>query len=83
MWNTVVEPDRPQMIIPRMRITYWITKATNTHSEYVILITFPSNDGCTKALSILRYTYIACLVYRYMENCRCVDVFVWNYFKKF
>ena len=28
-------------IIQRMRIAYWITKATSTHSEYVILIAFP------------------------------------------
>jgi hypothetical protein len=36
-----VQPDRPQMTIGRMRIAYWIPKATNTHSEYVILIAFP------------------------------------------
>ena len=28
-------------IIRRMRIACWITKATDTHSEYVILIAFP------------------------------------------
>jgi hypothetical protein len=27
-------------IIRRMRITCWITKATNTHSQYVILLLF-------------------------------------------
>jgi hypothetical protein len=36
----IVEPDRPQMTIWRMRIACWVTKATNTHSEYVILIAF-------------------------------------------
>jgi len=25
----------------RMRIASWVTKATDTHSEYVILIAFP------------------------------------------
>ena len=29
------EPERPQMVW-RMRSTFWITKATETHSEYVI-----------------------------------------------
>ena len=29
-----------------MRITCWIPKATNTHSEYVILIAFHYNSGC-------------------------------------
>jgi hypothetical protein len=36
----MVQPDRPQMTIRRMRIAYWITKATNTHAKYVILIAF-------------------------------------------
>jgi len=27
-------------IIWRMRFAFWVTKATNTHSEYVILIAF-------------------------------------------
>jgi hypothetical protein len=31
MWENIVEPDRPQMIIWRMRIECWIPKATNTH----------------------------------------------------
>jgi len=38
MWKNMVESNRPQMTIWRMRIAYWITKATDTHSEYVILI---------------------------------------------
>ena len=32
---------RPQITTWRMRIASWIPKATNTHSEYVILIAFP------------------------------------------
>ena len=41
MWKNMVQPDRPQMTIWRMRIACWIPKATNTHSEYVILIALP------------------------------------------
>ena len=37
MWKNVVERGRLQMTIWRMRIANWITKATNIHSEYVIL----------------------------------------------
>ena len=37
----IAELDRPQMIIWRMRITCWITKAKNTYSAYVIRIAFP------------------------------------------
>jgi len=36
MWKNIVQPDRSQMTIWRMRIAYWIPKTTNTHSEYVI-----------------------------------------------
>jgi len=28
-------------IIRRIRLAFWISKATNTHSEYVILTAFP------------------------------------------
>ena len=31
--ENIVQPDRPQMTIGRMRIASWITKAKNTHSE--------------------------------------------------
>ena len=41
MRKNMVEPDRPQMAVGHMRIAWWITKATNTHSDYVILIAFP------------------------------------------
>jgi hypothetical protein len=40
-WKRSIQPDRPQMTIWRMRITCWIPKAKNIHSEYVILIDFP------------------------------------------
>jgi len=49
LWDNVeytVEPDGPQMTIWCMRI---IPKATNTHSEYIILIDFHCNNGCTNA----------------------------------
>ena len=32
-------------ILRRMRIACWITKATGTHSEYVIIIVFHGNSG--------------------------------------
>ena len=41
MWKSIVEQGRPQTTIRRTRIACWVTKATNTHSEYVILIAFP------------------------------------------
>jgi hypothetical protein len=41
MWENTAEPDRPQMTTWRTRIACPIPKATNIHSEYVILIPFP------------------------------------------
>ena len=38
------EIDRPQMKIQRMRFSCWITRATNIHSDYVVLIAFPRQE---------------------------------------
>ena len=52
-WKNTVEQDRPQATIRRMRIAYWIPKATNTHSEYVILIAFPLQQWLHARASML------------------------------
>ena len=54
-------------IIRRMRFACSITKATDTHSEYVILIAFAWQQWLRERASMLRYTYVACLV----ENIIC------------
>jgi len=41
--------DTDYNIIRRMRFSCWITKAIDTHSEYVILIVFQGNNGYTNA----------------------------------
>jgi hypothetical protein len=63
MWGEkyVAETDRPRMTIWRMRIACWIPKATNTHSEYVILTVFPLQQWLYERASMLRNTYIASL----------------------
>jgi len=35
-WKNMVERGRPQMAIGHMCIACWITKATDTHSDYVM-----------------------------------------------
>jgi len=40
MWKNKVQPDYSEMTIWRMRIWCWIPKATDTHSEFLILIAF-------------------------------------------
>jgi hypothetical protein len=61
----MVQLDRPHIydsIIWSMRIACWIPKATNTHSEYVILIAFPQQQWLHERAAMLRRMYIACLV---------------------
>lgn len=38
MWKNVAGSERSQMTI--WRIAYWMSEATNTHSEYVTLVYF-------------------------------------------
>ena len=49
--------------IRRMRIACWITKATDTHSEYVILIAFPLQQWLRERALMLRCTYICLSCY--------------------
>ena len=60
MWKNIVELDRPQLKIWRMRIACWIPKATNTYSEYVTRVryAFPLQQWLHKRASLLHYTYI-------------------------
>jgi len=60
MWKNNEEPEGPQTTIRRMRFACCITKARNTQSEYVILIALPGQQCLSE--SMLRHTYIACLV---------------------
>jgi hypothetical protein len=48
-WKNILDPGRPQMTIRHMRSACWIPKATNTHSEYVILLLSYGNNGCANA----------------------------------
>jgi len=61
MWKKFVERGWSQITLWRMRIVCWITKATNTHSEYVILIAFPPQQFFHEYTSVLRYTYCTLL----------------------
>ena len=74
MSKNVAEPERPQMTVWR-RVAFYISKATHpqahdrahapttTHTQiYVLLIAFPRQKWLCERSSVLRYTYIACLV---------------------
>ena len=58
----------PQMTVWSMRIAWWIPMATNTHSEYVILIAFPMQQRLHERASMLRCT-LDCLNC-YLDECR-------------
>ena len=62
MRKNVVELDRPQMTVWRMRFACWIPKVIDTHSEYVILIAFPLQQWLHEGASMLHYMHIAYLV---------------------
>ena len=40
----MVDSEMPQMTIRRMHCAFWITKVTDTQSEYVMLIGFPQQQ---------------------------------------
>jgi len=62
MWKNVVERGRPQMAIWGIRILCWIPKATNTHSQYVILIAFSLQKLLHERASLLRHSTLFILL---------------------
>jgi hypothetical protein len=61
------ERDRVRMTIWRIGTTCWIPKATDTHSEYVILVAFPPQQWLHDRAPMLRL-YVHCLC------CSCISV---------
>jgi hypothetical protein len=55
-----VDTDRTHMTIWRMRITCWIPKSTNTHSEYVRNIEFPPEQRLQER--VLYVHFLSCLI---------------------
>jgi len=49
-------------VIRRMRFSRWIPRATDTHSENVILIVFPLQQWLHERAPMLRYTCIVFLI---------------------
>jgi hypothetical protein len=63
------------MIIRSMRTACWIAKATNKHVGCVILIAFPLQQWLHERSSMLRYTYIDCIVYfEILQTCFVVNL---------
>jgi hypothetical protein len=56
MWETNVESDRPQKTKLHTRFAVWIAKATDAHSEYVLLFAFHGKNGYANASQYYVYT---------------------------
>ena len=73
------------MTVYRLRIACWISKATNTRSECVILIALPLQQWLHERATLLRYTYIACHYYhstellRKGENIACCEMIAYEF----
>ena len=65
----MLQLDKPQMAIRRMRITCWIPKVTNTLSEYGIHLAFLLQQWWDEPPSVLRYMYNAS--FEISELCCC------------
>jgi cyanate permease len=61
MWKRIVQPGKPHMAMWRKHIAYWIPKATNTHSGYVVLIAFSLQQWLHERSSLLRYIILPVL----------------------
>jgi hypothetical protein len=48
--KSIVQPNRPHMTIWVMRIACWVSKATDTSTEYVIPIVFEGENDYAKVL---------------------------------
>ena len=60
MWKNTIQLDRPQMATWLMRISYWITQATDTRSMSVRLIAFPLQQWLHNRATFL-CLYVHCL----------------------
>jgi hypothetical protein len=63
LWKNMVEQDRSQMTVRRIRTACWIIKITDALPEYVIIISFPRQIFLRNRASVSCYTstYTACL----------------------
>jgi hypothetical protein len=73
VWKNMLHTDRPKMTKRHMPFACWITKATDTQSEYLIrlLIALPRQQWIREGAPMLPYTHIACLVQCKKPSARC------------
>jgi hypothetical protein len=69
IWKNTMESERPWMKKRFTRIACWITKTTETDSEYAIILLFPLQNGCTNAPHRLLLTlFLPSTVLRFLNS---------------
>jgi hypothetical protein len=71
----MLQPDGPH-VIKHMHSVYWITKATDVASAYVILLIFHGNNGYTNTPQCY-VTYAACRFFPISTNFSCKSSETW------
>jgi len=74
MWKNIIQPDRLQMGIRRMRIVCWITKTTNAKSEYVmrfVLFLMKASPCVCNSINVIQY--ISAQSFLFFSKVTCFD----------
>jgi hypothetical protein len=73
LWTNIVEPDRPQMAVWRMRIARWLPKATHTHTHTHTHTLRICNTFCFSTTIVVSQKhhsvtlYVSCLVFFFVR----------------
>ena len=62
MWRNIVKLSRQQITIWNMFIAFWISNATNMHSQYIIIGVFSVQQWLHNCTSVLCYMNVAFLL---------------------
>jgi hypothetical protein len=62
VWRNTAHPGKPKMATQCMHIAGWVPKATETYTEYVILINVSLQQWLHELATLLRCTCTACRV---------------------
>jgi hypothetical protein len=68
MWKNRAGEARNDNIKRRMRFVCWITKATGTDSEFVILVAFPRQQLLRERSSVVRLSVHSLSLHHYLRN---------------
>jgi hypothetical protein len=69
MWKSVLQLDKPLTTTGRMRFACWITKATNTRTEYITLIAFPQLQWLRERAYVTLHAHCLCRLIHWLVAC--------------